>query len=45
MSVRVRIGWALMGVPWLSDASCARGFKKKNWHARLYFLGSRLASR
>lgn len=37
-----RIGWMLMGVPFWTNHSCRRAFERNNWHARLYFFGSRL---
>jgi hypothetical protein len=38
------LGWRLMSIPWLTTASLKRGMQKRNWHARLYFLGARLAN-
>lgn len=43
--MKFKIGWKMMGIPWLSDASFTRGMAKNNWHARLYHFGSRLCGR
>jgi hypothetical protein len=43
--MRQKLGWWLMGIPWISTDSFKRGFARKNWHARLYLLGGRLASK
>lgn len=39
--LKKKVGWQLMGIPWLTHESMHRGFANKNWHARIYLLGVR----